>query len=60
MIKNQYGITNQVKELLEDLIINYDSKPKRIHIRLNKKKFKKQVDVMPNLKQIQDYLKNRR
>lgn len=31
------GLIEKAKECVEDLIYNYDTKPKRIHIRLSKK-----------------------
>ena len=41
---NHHGITPSVKDKLEDLIFNYDSRPKRLNLKLEKlrrsKKFK--------------------
>ncbi len=46
---NHHGITPSVKDKLEDLIFNYDSRPKRLNLKLEKlrrsKKFK--IDHMP-------------
>jgi hypothetical protein len=57
-----YGITPIVKEKLEDLIFNYDSRPHRLHLKLNKLKEKKKIDIdhMPTLKQVQDFISNRK
>ena len=59
---HHHGITPSVKEKLEDLIFNYDSRPKRLHLKLEKlrrnKKFK--IDHMPTLQQVQDFINNRR
>ena len=38
---NIFGISPLVKEKLEDLIYNYDSRPKRLHIKLDKLRKKK-------------------
>jgi hypothetical protein len=59
---NRHGISPSVKEKLEDLIFNYDSRPKRLHIKLNKLKRNKkfEFDYMPTLKQIQSFINNRR
>ena len=56
----KHGMSDVVKDLVDDLIYNYDSRPKRIHIRLNKKNYKNKVDFMPTLRQVQDYIANRR
>ena len=58
----QYGISQMVKEKLEDLICNYDTRPKRLHLKLEKLNGKKKIEIdhMPTLKQIQDYINNRR
>ena len=50
--KSCRGLSEKVKEIVEDLIFNYESKPKRIQIKLQKKKFKPKIDFMPTLKQI--------
>ena len=44
------------------LIFNYDARPKRLHIKLNKLKRNKkfEFDYMPTLKQIQDFINNRK
>jgi hypothetical protein len=57
-----YGISENVKEILEDLIYNYDSRPIRLHIQLEKLKRtnKVEIDRMPTLKQVQNYVNNRR
>jgi len=50
------GLSEKVKELIEDVINDYDSKPKRLFIRLStKKKYKKQIDIQPTLVQIQNF-----
>ena len=54
----QHGISPSVKELIEDIINNYDNRPKRVHIKLQS--IKSRVDRMPSLKQVQDFIKNRR
>ena len=41
-IKKNVGISDCVKGIIDDLIYNYDARPKRIHIRLNKKKMEEQ------------------
>ncbi|CAF1023345.1 unnamed protein product [Brachionus calyciflorus] len=53
------GLTEKAEEIVEDLIYNYDSKPKLIHVRM-KKKYKHKIDYMPTLEQVQHYIKNRR
>ena len=60
LVYKKHGLTPAVKEIIEDLIHNYDNKPKRLHIRLHKKHILPKVDIMPSLKQVQDYIKNRR
>jgi hypothetical protein len=51
-----------VKDKIEDLIYNYDTRPKRIHIKLEKLKLKNKIEIerMPTLVQRQDYINNRR
>jgi hypothetical protein len=34
-----------VKNKIEDLIYNYDTRPKRIHIKLEKLKLKKKIEI---------------
>ena len=48
---NRHGMSSSVKLLIEKLIYNYDSRPKHIHIKLNKNKYKKKLDLMPTLRQ---------
>ena len=57
-----FGITPSVKEKIEDLIFSYDSRPKRLHVKLQKLRRKKKFvfDHMPTLKQIQDFISNRK
>jgi hypothetical protein len=56
----QRGISDLAKEAIEDLINNYDTWPHRIHIRLNRPNIKATIDKMPKLKQVQDYINNRK
>ena len=42
------------------MIHNYDARPKRIFIRLNRKKYRKRLDIMPTYEQIVSYVSNRR
>jgi hypothetical protein len=58
--KKRRGLTETVKELIEDVISEYECKPKRIHIKLSNSKYFKYVDVMPELEQIQTYIRYRR
>ena len=58
-IRVQYGLSDTVKELVEDFIHNDCYRPKRIHVKLAKKKYRKKFDIMPTLTQIQDYIKNK-
>jgi hypothetical protein len=53
-----FGITPSVKEKIEDLIFSYYSRPKRLHVKLQKLRRKKKFvfDHMPTLKQIQDFI----
>ena len=59
---NYHGLTKTVKEKIEELIFTYDSRPKRLHIKSDKLKRKNKIenDHMPTLKQVQDYINNRR
>ena len=59
---HHHGISPSVKEKIEDLIFNYDSRPKRLLLKLEKlrRKNKFQFDHMPTLQQVQDYINNRR
>jgi hypothetical protein len=61
-IPKHHGISETVKEKLEDLICNYDSRPLRLHVKLEKLKRKQKIEIdhMPTLKQIQDFVSNRR
>ena len=53
-------ITPLVKEKLEDLIYNYNSRRKKLHVKLDKLREKNiEIDHMPTLKQIQDLINNR-
>ena len=52
LVYKKHGLTPAVREIIEDLIHNYDNKPKRLHIRLHKKHILPKVDIMPSLKQI--------
>jgi len=54
------GMSTVVKELVEDIIYNHDCKPKKIHIKLGSESYFSQVDVMPDLSQIQSYVRYRR
>jgi hypothetical protein len=49
-----YGISETVKEKLEDLICNYESRPLRLHLKLEKLKRKQKIEIdhMPTLKQM--------
>ena len=58
-VRKQRGITRLVKDLIEDVINLYDTKPKRIEMKLYAN-YKSEIDVMPTLEQIQTYIKNRR
>ena len=57
-----FGISASVKEKIEELICTFDSRPKRLHVKLQKLKSKNKFnfDHMPTLKQIQDYINNRK
>jgi hypothetical protein len=59
-VKKQRGLTEKVKELIEELINEYECKPKKIHIKLASSKYFNEVDVMPELEQIQSYIRYRR
>jgi hypothetical protein len=61
-LPKHHGISETVKEKLEDLICNYDSRPLRLHVKLEKLKRKQKIEIdhMPTLKQIQDFVSNRR
>jgi hypothetical protein len=48
-----FGMPQTVKDKIEDLIYNYDTRPKRIHIKLEKLKLKKKIE-----KQHMPYLVN--
>ena len=50
----------KVKKIIEDLIHNYDCRPKRILIRLNRRRYRRKIDVMPTYEQIANYINNRR
>lgn len=54
-VRRQHGLSETVKELVEELIHNYDCKPKRIHFRLNRQEYIERVDHMPSLKLIMWY-----
>ncbi len=56
-----YGLSQKVKDKVEDQIYNYDSRPKRIHIKLAKlkRKNKSEIDHMPSLVQVQNFINNR-
>jgi hypothetical protein len=55
------GLTEKVKQAIEDIINDYDAKPKRIFIRLTTKdKYKDIIDIKPTLLQIQNYINYRR
>ena len=58
---NYHGLTKTVKEKIEELIFTCDSRPKRLHIKYKlKRKNKIEIDRMSILKQVQDYINNRR
>ena len=40
IVKETIGINSNVKKIIEDVISEYDTKPKRIHVKLHKKRFK--------------------
>ena len=40
IVKETIGINSNVKKIIEDVISEYDTKPKRIHDKLHKKRFK--------------------
>ena len=42
-IKVERGLTKKAKSIIEDLIYSYDSRPKPMHVCLNRKKYKKQL-----------------
>jgi hypothetical protein len=55
------GLTEKVKQANEDIINDYDAKPKRIFIRLTTKdKYKDIIDIKPTLLEIQNYINYRR
>ena len=56
--KKNRGISAKVKEIIEEIVKDYDARPKKIHVKLNKKKYQEIIDVMPSLQQIQTYIKN--
>ncbi|CAF1102051.1 unnamed protein product [Brachionus calyciflorus] len=58
--KNVRGITPAVKELVETLIGDYNIRPFKIWMKLQKSKYADKIDVMPTLIQIQTYIKYRR
>ena len=59
--KHVRGLTDTVKEIVEEIIHDYDAKPKRIFIRLTtKKKYKYKIDFRPMLSQVQTYISYRR
>jgi hypothetical protein len=60
LVNKQHGMSKTVKEIIEGLIYNYNARPQRIHIRLNRPNVKQHIDRSPTLKQIQDYINNRR
>ena len=54
--KKNRGLTDQVKNMIEEIIQQFELKAKRIHMKL----LISEVDVMPSLKQVQRYLKYKR
>ena len=55
---NHRGISDKVKDIIKKLLEKYDFKPKRIYSRLYQE-YRKDVDSMPSLKQVQHFMKNR-
>ena len=55
--KQQRGLTQTLKDLIEELISEYECKPKKIHIKLSGSKYFDRVDVMPELDKIQSYIR---
>ena len=55
--KSNRGISDQIKEIIDDLVSNYDHRPKRIHAKLNSIA-KKRTDIinMPNYYQVRNYI----
>ena len=61
LLPKKFGITDVVKELIEDIVFNVGiTAPKRILIKLGSSQFKLKVDLMPDLSQIQSYIRRRR
>ncbi len=55
------GLSEKFKQAIEDIVNDYDAKPKRIFIRLTTKdKYKDIIDIKPTLLQIQNYINYRR
>ena len=54
------GISSKTKEVFENMNNEFDCKPKRIHIRLQRIDYESLVDVIPTLLQLQNYISNRR
>lgn len=54
------GISSQAKEAIEEIINLYDSRPKRILTKLTNLRTRIELKNMPTLKQIQNFVNNRR
>ena len=54
------GISTQTKDVIEEIIHEFDCKPKNIHLKLLKPLYKSRIDIYPDLSQIQNYIKYRR
>jgi hypothetical protein len=49
-----------VKLVVNDLIENYDCRPKKVLEKLSLKRYRNQVDIMPTIEQVRTYIKNQR
>jgi hypothetical protein len=59
--QNRRGITPLVKDTIDEILYNYDCRPKRILVRLHSftqsEKNKHKVDILPTLLQVQCHIK---
>ena len=56
--KSQLKRTIKVKELIDEIVENYDSRPKMIYNKLQLNMFKNSIDVMPSYEQVVNYIGN--
>ena len=47
------------KGMVEEIISNHAHKPKHIHVRLEHNQYKRILDIMPTLEQVQNFIANR-